>query len=64
MLKFVPYILKSVQRNKTRTVLTLAGVMVAVSIFVFLGSFESSVAATLDSAAQSTLLVMSRKDAW
>jgi cell division protein FtsX len=64
MYKFLPYILKNIRRNKVRTTLTVVGVMVAVSIFVFLGSFESSINATVESASQQTLLVMSQKDAW
>jgi cell division protein FtsX len=64
MHKFLPYIWKSIRRNKVRTALTVFGVMVAVAIFIFLGSFESSMNATIESAAQGTLLVMSQKDAW
>ena len=42
MPRFLPYILRSVLRNKVRTVLTLLGMMVAVGVFCFLASIESS----------------------
>lgn len=64
MHKFFPYILRSVLRSKVRTVLTLAGVMVAVAIFCFLASIESSMNAEIDRVAQGSLLVLSEKDQW
>ncbi len=42
MPKFLPYVLRSIVRNKVRTVLTLFGLMVAVGIFCFLVSIETS----------------------
>ena len=64
MVKFWPYILRSVLRNKVRTVLTLLGMMVVVGIFCFLASIESSVNNTLDKVAQTTLLILNEKDQW
>lgn len=64
MLKFVPYILRNVKRNKVRTVLTVFGVMVAIAIFCFLASIESSVNAAIDQAAENTVLVVNEKDQW
>ena len=64
MIKFVPYILRSVFRNKVRTMLTLMGLMVAVGIYCFLASIESSMNDTIDRAAQNSLLILSEKDQW
>ncbi len=64
MIKFVPYILRSVFRNKVRTVLTLMGLMVAVGIYCFLASIESSMNDTIDRAAQNSLLILNEKDQW
>ncbi len=64
MLKFLPYTLRSASRNKVRTVLTLLGVMVAVGIFCFLASIESSMDEAIDRVAQRTLLVVNEKDQW
>lgn len=64
MIKFWPYILRNVTRNKVRTGLTLLGVMVAVGIFCFLASIESSMHGSIDRAAQNTLLVVNEKDQW
>ena len=64
MIKFVPYILRSVFRNKVRTILTLMGLMVAVGIYCFLASIESSMNDTIDRAAQNSLLILNEKDQW
>jgi len=64
MLEFLPYVLRSVFRNRVRTVLTLFGLLVVVGIYCFLASVESSMNRTVDSAAQASLLVMSEKDQW
>ena len=64
MLKLLPYILKNVKRNKARTILTVLGVMVAISIFSFLFSLERAMYDTIDRASQNTLLVMTEKDQW
>lgn len=64
MIKFLPYILRSVFRNKVRTALTLMGLMVAVGTYCFLASVESSMDDTIDRAAQAALLVLNEKDQW
>ena len=64
MLRFSPYIMRNVVRNKVRTSLTLLGMMVAVAIFCFLASIESSMNQAIDSVAQNTLLVVNEKDQW
>ena len=64
MLKFWPYIFRSALRNKVRTVLTLLGMMVAVGLFCFLASIESSMHHAIDRVAQNSLLVLNEKDQW
>ena len=63
-MKLMPYVLRSIARNKVRTVLTLFGLMVAVGIFCFLASIESSMHGSIDRVAQNTLLVLNEKDQW
>ena len=63
-MRFLPYILRSVLRNKVRSVLTLLGLMVAVGIYCLLASVESSMDKSIDEAAQSTLLIVNQKDRW
>ncbi len=63
-MKLMPYVLRSIARNKVRTVLTLFGLMVAVGIFCFLVSIEHSMTNTIDKAAESSILVVSQKDQW
>ena len=64
MTKLLPYVLRSIARSKVRTVLTLFGLMVAVGIFCFLVSIESSMERTIDRAAESSVLVVTQKDQW
>ena len=64
MPKLLPYVLRSIARNKVRTTLTLFGLMVAVGIFCFLVSIETSMVSTIDRAAESSLLVVTQKDQW
>jgi len=62
--RFLPYVMRSIFRNKVRTTLTVFGLMVAVGIFCFLTSIETSMNATIDRAAQSSMLVVTQKDQW
>jgi type II secretory pathway component PulJ len=64
LLKFWPYIIRNVLRNKVRTGLTLLGVMIAVGIFCLLASIESSMFRSIDRVAQGSLLVVNEKDQW
>ena len=64
MTRFLPYVMRSILRNKVRTTLTLFGLMVAVGIYCFLTSIETSMETTIDRAAQSSLLVVTQKDQW
>ena len=64
MLRFLPYVLRNILRNRVRTVLTLFGLLIAVGIYSLLASVESSMDNTIDAAAQSSLLVVNEKDKW
>ena len=64
MLRLLPYVMRSAARNRVRSILTLLGVSVAVAIFCFLASIRSSMQATIDRVAQSTLLILAEKDQW
>ena len=63
MIKFVPYLLRSVWRNRLRTVLTLSGVGLAVFLMSGLGAILESRQIAVRTASQ-TLLVVSEKDQW
>lgn len=64
LVKFWPYIIRNVLRNKVRTLLTTLGVTVAVGIFCLLASIEASMHRTIDDVAQQSLLVVNEKDQW
>lgn len=64
MIRFLPYVFRSIVRNKVRTALTLFGLIVAVGVFCFLVSIETSMERTVERAAESSLLVVSQKDQW
>lgn len=58
MWKFLPYILKSVWRNRTRTALTVSGAAVALFVFTFVGSVQEGLASlTREGQAERTLIV-------
>ena len=58
MLNFVPYILKSLWRHRTRSLLTISGAAVALLVFCFVGSVQRGMRAlTENSEAGRTLVV-------
>jgi len=58
MFRFVPYVLKSLWRHRTRTLLTVSGAAVALFVFCFVGSVREGLARlTDDHDAQRTLIV-------
>ncbi len=57
MIKFAPYVLRSAWRNRLRTLLTVAGVAVAVFLITWLGAILDSRTRTIEAASQSVLLV-------
>src|SRR5438128_2392705 len=58
MWKFLPYIAKSLWRNRTRTVLTVSGAAVALFVFTFVGSVQHGLASLgQDKQTERTLIV-------
>src|SRR5262245_13889347 len=58
MWKFMPYIVKSLWRNRTRTALTVSGAAVAMFVFTFVGAVQEGLASLTDNAqADRTLIV-------
>jgi putative ABC transport system permease protein len=58
MFKFAPYVLKSLWRHRSRTLLTVSGSAVALFVFCFVGSVQEGLARlTEDQEAQRTLIV-------
>jgi len=45
MLKFIPYVFKSLWRHRARTLLTVSGTAVALSVFCFIGSVQQGLLA-------------------
>lgn len=64
MTRYFSYVLRNVLRNKVRSGLSLAGMAIAVGIFCFLASVESSMKEAVDRVSQTTLLVLNEKDQW
>jgi putative ABC transport system permease protein len=58
MLKFAPYVLKSLWRHRTRTALTVSGSAVALFVFAFVGAVQEGLAGlTRGDQAERTLIV-------
>lgn len=58
MLKFIPYVLKSLWRHRARTMLTVSGTAMALLVFCFIGSVQRGLhALTADANAERTLIV-------
>lgn len=58
MLRFLPYILKNLWRQRTRTALTVSGAALGMLVFTFVGAVREGLAAlTEDQSAQRTLIV-------
>jgi len=64
MLKLLPYITKNLARNRTRSLLTLLGVVIGVGIFSFLIAAEFSIHAQIDQMSEDTILITQQKDQW
>ena len=57
MLRYLPYILKTLWRHRTRTLLTVSGTAVALFVFSFVGAVQEGLARLLsDRAAERTLI--------
>src|SRR5688500_6001048 len=58
MLKFAPYVLKSLLRHRARTLLTVSGTAVALFVFAFIGAAQRALAdMTRGKQAERTLIV-------
>src|SRR5215213_8276577 len=58
MLKFAPYVLKSLLRHRARTFLTVSGTAVALFVFAFIGAAQQGLAdMTRGKLAERTLIV-------
>ncbi|HVX63478.1 MAG TPA: ABC transporter permease, partial [Pirellulales bacterium] len=58
MLRFAPYVIKSLWRRQARTLLTVSGAAVALFVFCFVGSVQQGLERlTADEDAQRTLIV-------
>jgi len=58
MLKFAPYVMKSLWRHRTRTALTVSGSAVALFVYCFVGAVQDGLARlTQGSQAERTLIV-------
>ncbi len=64
MPRYFSYVWRNILRNPMRTVLSLAGMAIAVGVFCCLSSIESSMRSAVDRVSQTTLLVLNEKDQW
>ncbi|UCF32963.1 MAG: ABC transporter permease [Phycisphaerales bacterium] len=60
--KFAPLVLKQIWRTRTRSLLTIAGVTVAMFLFAAVQAMQSGVEAATEARADDTTLVVYRKD--
>ena len=60
--KFIPLVLKQVWRARTRSLMTIAGVMVAMFLFAAVQAMQAGVEAATSQQADDTTLVVYRKD--
>lgn len=61
-LRFLPYVLRQVTRQRTRTALTIAGVAVAMFLFCVVQAMQAGVRAVTEVSAGETLLVVYREN--
>ena len=60
--RFIPLVLKQVWRARTRSLLTVAGVTVAMFLFAAVQAMQAGVEAATETQAEDTTLVVYRKD--
>ena len=60
--KFIPFVVKQVTRHRTRSLLTLSGVAVAMFLFSAVQAMQAGVRAATEVNATDTTLVVYRKD--
>ncbi|MCI0459227.1 MAG: hypothetical protein L0Z62_19925 [Gemmataceae bacterium] len=64
MLKFTPYVLKSLWRNRTRTALTVSGAAVALFVFCFVGAVQEGLANLTQGAQAKRTLIVFQASRW
>ena len=64
MIKLIRLAIKGLRGNRTRTVLTVVGVAVAVFIFCFFQSIQSSMARLVGETGKQNNLVVMEKNKW
>ena len=58
MLRFIPYILKTLWRHRTRTLLTISGTAVAMFVFTFVGAVQEGLDLLLNDQRQDRSLIV------
>lgn len=58
MLRFIPYVLKTLWRHRTRTLLTVSGTAVAMFVFSFVGAVQEGLDRLLDDQRQDRALIV------
>jgi len=64
MIKVLRLALKNIRENRVRTILTVVGVSVAIFIFCFFQSIQSSMGQIIREAAKQNNLVVMEKNKW
>ena len=64
MIKMLRLALKNIRENRVRTILTIVGVSVAIFIFCFFQSIQSSMGQIISEAAKQNNLVVMEKNKW
>lgn len=63
-MKFLPLALKNLKNNRLRTSLTVLGVAVAVFVFCFFQSMQSTMASVVTKAGEENNLIVLQANAW
>lgn len=64
MIKLIRLALKNIRENRVRTILTVVGVSVAIFIFCFFESIQSSMGQIISEASRQNNLVVMEKNKW
>ncbi len=64
MFRFLPYVLRSILRNRSRAALTAAVVMVGMTIVLAFFSVENSLWTTIEKTGSDTNLIVQQANQW
>ena len=64
MFKFIPYVLRSMARNRGRAILTIAVVMIGTGIVFSFLSVENSLYATIEKTGSDTVVIVQQANRW